>query len=129
MNLHILTGNIGQDARINDVNGNKSINFSIARNDKYTNKETGVVTEKTTWVNCTYWRRNGQSTDVAEFLKKGTKVLVHGEPNAHMYQDKEGRTQLSHDLNVQYLELLGSKPQTEAAAAEPAAAKADAFKA
>ena len=129
MDRYTLTGNIGQDARISDVNGNTSINFSIATNRKYTNKETGVVTEKTKWVNCTYWRRSGQSTEIAKYLKAGTKVLVEGEPDAHLYQDKQGVTQLSHDLNVQYLELLGSKPQTEAPAEAAPAAKAEPFKA
>jgi len=124
MDRYTVTGNIGQAAKVQEVNGNKSINFSIAINRKYADKD-GVVIEKTKWINCTYWRRKDASIEVAKYLTAGTKVLVEGELDVHTYLDKENKTQVSIDLNVQYLELLGSKPQTEAAPA----AKAEAFKA
>lgn len=117
MDRYTVTGNIGQAASVREVNGNKSINFSIAINRKYADKE-GVIVEKTKWINCTYWRRKDASIEVAKYLTAGTKVLVEGELDVHTYQDKENRTQVSIDLNVQYLELLGSKPQPEAAKQE-----------
>jgi single-strand DNA-binding protein len=122
MNRYTVTGNIGQAAKVQEVNTNKSINFSIAVNRKYVNKETGVEIEKTIWINCTYWRRKEQSIEVAKYLIAGTKVLVEGELDVHQYQDKEGKTQVSIDLNVQYLELLGNKPKEETASEAPAAA-------
>jgi len=123
MDRYTVTGNIGQAAKVQEVNGNKSINFSIAINRKYTDKD-GVIIEKTKWVNCTYWRRKDASIEVAKYLTAGTKVLVEGELDVHQYQDKEGKTQVSIDLNVQYLELLGSKPAaaTDAKTEEPATA-------
>ncbi len=117
MDRYTVTGNIGQAAKVQEVNGNRSINFSIAINRKYADKD-GVIIEKTKWINCTYWRRKDSSIEVAKFLTAGTKVLVEGELDVHLYQDKDNKTQASIDLNVQYLELLGSKPKE---ASEPEA--------
>ena len=124
MDRYTVTGNIGQAAKVQEVNGNKSINFNIAINRKYADKD-GVTVEKTKWINCTYWRRKDSSTEVAKYLTAGTKVLVEGELDVHQYQDRENKTQVSIDLNVQYLELMGSKPKevAEPAAAEPKAEK------
>jgi single-strand DNA-binding protein len=124
MDRYTVTGNIGQAAKVQEVNGNRSINFSIAINRKYADKD-GVVIEKTKWINCTYWRRKDSSIEVAKYLTAGTKVLVEGELDVHTYEDKDRKTQASIDLNVQYLELLGSKPKeaTEPAAADSQPAK------
>lgn len=122
MDRYTVTGNIGQAAKVQEVNGSKSINFSIAINRKYADKD-GVVVEKTKWINCTYWRRKDASIEVAKYLTAGTKVLVEGELDVHTYQNKENQMQVSIDLNVQYLELLGAKPKAETEA-EPEPAKA-----
>ena len=122
-------GNLGQDARVTDVNGNRSINFSIAYNRKYTDKD-GVMVEKTTWVNCTYWRRKDQSVEVAKFLTAGTKVFCEGQPDVSTYQNRDGQTVATLNLNITSLELLNSTAhrddddETAAAAATPEAAPA-----
>ena len=100
-------GNIGQDARVNDVNGNRSINFSVAYNRKFTDKD-GVIVEKTTWVNCTYWRTAKQSVEVAKFLTAGTKVFCEGQPDVSTYQDRDGHTRATLNMNIISLELISS---------------------
>ena len=105
-------GNIGQDARISEVNGSKSINFSLAHNRKFADKD-GVMIEKTTWVNCTFWRRDGASVEIAKYLTAGTKVFAEGLPETQMYQGKDGRMQSSLNLNVTMVELVGGNPVKE----------------
>jgi len=108
-------GNIGQNARVTEINGSKSVNFSVAHNRKYTNKE-GVETESTLWVNCTYWRRDNSSVEVAKYLTSGTRVFVEGQPSVDLYQDKNGKYQTSLNLSVSVIELLESKRTGEAPA-------------
>ena len=50
---------------------------------------------------------------MAPYLKKGTGVLVSGEPSTREYEDRDGIKRASTDLQVDKLVLLGSPKQGE----------------
>ena len=101
-------GNLGRDASIKEVNGKKVINFSVAHTEKYKNSQ-GVVTEKTTWVECSMWEKG----NVAPYLKQGQLVHIEGTPSVNAYETKEGKPAASLRLSVSAfgLQLLGSKKE------------------
>lgn len=101
-------GNIGQNAKITEVNGRKSINFSLAHNRTYTDAK-GVKVEETTWISCSYWKDKDQSTKIAEYLTPGTKVFVEGVPTVRTYKNKENQILAAFNLTVIHIELLGAK--------------------
>jgi len=101
-------GNVGQNAKITEVNGRKSINFSIAHNRSFTNAE-GVKTEETIWLSCSYWKDKDQSIKIAEYLTPGTKVFIEGVPSVRTYKNKENQSLSAFNVNVIHVELLGSK--------------------
>jgi single-strand DNA-binding protein len=103
-------GNVGRDATISDFNGNKAINFNIAENEYYTD-DNGNKVEKTTWFSCTYWRRDTQSTKIADYIKKGTKIFVEGTPEPKSYT-KDGKTIAYIQINIKNIELI-SKAQNQ----------------
>jgi len=105
-------GNVGKEAKVNETNGRKAINFNVAENQKYKDAE-GVQHEKTTWINCTIWRESNQSTEIAKYLKPGTKVFIEGLPSVDTYQNKEGKTVANINLNVKQVELLSAKDKEE----------------
>ncbi len=112
-----MIGNLGADARVNDTNGRKAINFAVAHNNEYKDSN-GQKVKQTIWVNCTIWRDKGQSAKIAEFLTSGTKVYVEGEPHVRTYKNKEGIEVAAMDLTVRRVELLSSQqvssqPQNE----------------
>ena len=100
-----IIGNLTHDATIKEVNNNRAINFSVAVNEKFRNKD-GQDVEKTYYYNCTIWRSKESSIAVANFLTKGTKVLVEGLPEARNYT-KDGAVVSYIDINVKELEFLG----------------------
>ena len=105
-----LIGHLGQDATVNDVNGRKVINFSVAHSEKYKNKE-GVEVNRTTWASCAYWT---ERINLAMYLKKGTQVYIDGFPEAKTYRNSntnEVMPQLS--VRVASLQLLSSNNKTE----------------
>lgn len=105
-----LIGHLGQDATVNDVNGRKVINFSVAHSEKYKNKE-GVEVNRTTWASCAYWT---ERINLAMYLKKGTQVYIDGFPEAKTYRNSntnEVMPQLS--VRVASLQLLSSGNKTE----------------
>ncbi len=97
----ILTGNIGNDAEVTSFdNGSKVVTFSVAHSKKWTDK-TGVKQEKTTWIRCNMWKQE----NLAQYLKKGVRVMVEGEIEARAYTNKEGQTVASLELNVFAIEM------------------------
>jgi len=105
-------GNIGQDANIQEVSGQKVINFSVAHNEKYLNAE-GTKVEKTTWINCSLWKKDG-NVSLAPYLKSGTKVFVSGHPQTRAYKDQNGVDKCELKMNVQRVELLGGNSEEKA---------------
>jgi len=98
-----IVGNLGKDCIVNEVNGKKVINFSVAHTERFKDAQ-GNQQERTTWVECAYWT---DRTAVAEYLKKGKMVYAEGAPSADPYQNKEGQPAATLRMRVQTIQLLG----------------------
>ena len=102
-----LIGNIGKDASVRNMDkGIVAINFPVAHNRNWGDKRTGEQRTKTTWVNCTIWKRDGANMRIVDFLKKGTLVEITGTPVAKGYlnDDQSVRTEIR--LNVAKTNIL-----------------------
>lgn len=97
-------GNLGRDAETRQVGNTTVCNFSVGVNLSF-KKGDGSIVERTEWVRCTLWGRFAEA--MAPHLKKGTGVLVSGEPKTHEYEDRDGNKRTSTDLQVDKLVLLG----------------------
>lgn len=105
-----IIGHLGQDATVNEVNGRKVINFSVAHSEKYKNKD-GAEVNRTTWASCAYWT---EKVNLGMYLKKGTQVYIDGYPEAKTYRNSntnEVMPQLA--VRVASLQLLSSNNKTE----------------
>lgn len=113
-------GNVVRDAQVKEINGRKVINFVVAVNSSY--KDTnGQKVELADFFNCGQWKDANQSTEVAKYLLKGTKVFVEGEPSAVLYKTKENQHAVDNRINVHMLQLLSaSKKDDNNAIKEPA---------
>lgn len=119
MNTVILTGNLGADAEIREVQGRKVASFSLAVSEYFKNKS-GENDTITTWVKCDLWTREA----VFPFLKKGTHVAVQGRLRSSKYDKEVGDKEkikvpmTAYNVLVDSVELLGSKKE-ESQADEP----------
>ena len=97
-----ISGNIGSEPEIRDVNGTKVANFSVAVNEGYTNKS-GEKVEKTHWYRVEAWDgSNGKglvSNVIEKYASKGTTVFVQGFPIIEEYE-KEGQKQRSFKVKL-----------------------------
>lgn len=120
MNIVILKGNVGQDARITNFdNGGKVAQFSLATTKRGYKKEDGTeVPEKTEWHNLVI-RKSGLAGVAEKFVKKGTPVLVRGELHTRTYQDQEGNDRYVTEVVVEDMELCGGKRAEAAPAPTP----------
>ena len=108
MNIAILKGNAGQDAKITTFdNGGKTAQFSLATTKPGYTKEDGTKVEpKTQWHNIVV-KRTGLAGVCEQYVKKGTPVLVKGEIETRDYEDSTGQTRRITEIVVNELELLG----------------------
>jgi single-strand DNA-binding protein len=117
INLHVI-GNIGRDASINETNGRKAINFAVAHNNDYKDSQ-GNEIKNTIWVNCTMWRKPGDSLKIKDYLTAGTQVFVEGEPSVRTYKNKDGIHVATLDCNVRKVELLGGSKKQDGGNVDP----------
>ena len=81
-----LIGNVGKDAVVRKMEkGVLALNFPVAHNKNWRDKRTGEQRTKTTWVNCTIWKKDGTNLRILDFLKIGSLVEVIGTPFAKGY--------------------------------------------
>jgi len=102
-----LIGNIGKDAIVKPMErGIIAINFPVAHNKNWKDKKSGASKTKTTWVNCTIWKREGSNMRIVDFLTRGTLVELVGIPYAkgHVTDDGSVRTEIR--LNVSDTNIL-----------------------
>lgn len=102
-----LIGNIGKDAIVKTMEkGVVAINFPVAHNKNWKDKRTGDQRTKTTWVNCTIWKRDGANMRILDFLTKGTLVEIVGTPFAKGYMQEDQTIKTEIRLNVSKTNIL-----------------------
>ncbi len=102
-----LIGNIGRDATVKTMDrGVIAINFPVAHNKNWRDKRTGETKTKTTWVNCTIWKKEGSTQRILDFLKKGALVELEGTPFAKAYAQEDGTIRTEIRLNVSKTNIL-----------------------
>lgn len=111
MNRAELIGNVGS-ITINDVNSVKVANISLATNERgFKTKDGKEVPERTEWHNIVLWR--GLAEIAEKYITKGTKLFVEGKLQTRDYE-KDGIKFRATSIIATNIELLGSKPQSEA---------------
>ncbi len=102
-----LIGNIGKDATVKTMEkGVIAVNFPVAHNKNWKDKRSGEQRTKTTWVNCTIWKREGANMRILDFLKKGTLVEITGTPFAKGYLQEDNSIKTEIRLNVSRTNIL-----------------------
>ena len=109
LNKVTLIGNLGADPEIRSTTGgNRVATFSLATSRSW-NNQSGDKQEKTEWHRCVVWNTKGsQLADIVEkYVKKGDKLYVEGRIEYRQWQDKDGQTRYSTEINVRELIMLG----------------------
>lgn len=114
MNKIILTGNLGHGATVRDVTKPDNsgttpvVNFSLAVKIGY------GVQAQTAWYGCSWWGERAEK--VSQWLTRGRRVLVEGEPGLRMWTKRDGSgTGAEIAVRVTNVELLGDARSDEGA--------------
>ncbi len=109
LNKVMLIGNLGNDPEIRSTTGgNRVASFSLATSRSWSGTN-GEKQEKTEWHKCVAWNSRGTGlVDVIEkYCKKGDRLYVEGRIEYRQWQDKEGQTRYTTEINVREMMMLG----------------------
>lgn len=134
LNKVTLIGNLGADPEVRSTaNGSRVATLSLATSRQWKNPS-GEKQEKTEWHRVVLWNNKAANlADIAErYCKKGDKVYVEGSIEYRSWQDREGQTRYTTEINGRELILLSGRgegaesfsgaPRAAAAATSPKAA-------
>lgn len=112
-------GNLGSDAEIKEIRGNKYVSFSVADTFRGSDGQGGRV-ERTNWVSVLWYGDGGR---LFPYLKKGTQVFVRGRMSIREWNDRTGEKQFSINANASEVTLCGTRGESQesTAVASPAA--------
>ena len=123
MNKLYLIGNLTKDPETRTTpSGITVCSFTIAVNRRFANSDGDRQTD---FFRIIAWRQLGELC--AKYLSKGKKVAVLGELQARTYQDRNGDTKMSLDVQADEVEFLSPKEETPAQRQAPKPASVDGF--
>lgn len=98
-----IIGRLTGDAKVSTLQSNREVvNFSVAVNDSYKKKD-GERVQLTEYFECAYFL----SSEVADYLTKGTLVEVTGRVSARAWMGRDGEPRASlnfHTSNIKFLD-------------------------
>jgi single-strand DNA-binding protein len=122
-----IIGRVTKDAQVHTLSNDKQVvNFSVAINDNYRNKQ-GDKVEQATFFDCAYWI----SPKIATSLTKGTLVELTGRVSPRAWIGQDGEPKAGLNFHTSKIKLHGGSGKPAAGetaetgeAAEPQQAKA-----
>lgn len=114
INKVILIGNLGKDPEVRHLdNGVKVTRFSLATTESYKDRD-GNRKEQTEWHNIVLWR--GLAEVAERFLKKGNTIYIEGKIRNRQWEDKEGKTRYTTEIQADNMTMLGGRKDNASAA-------------
>lgn len=91
-----LQGNITKDLELRGTNGGSVLNFTVASQRDFVDKQTGK--RESDFINCVAFNKTAEI--IAEHFAKGSEILVQGRMQSGSYENKEGQRVYTTDLIV-----------------------------
>lgn len=109
INKVILVGNLGKDPEIRYTPSGMAVaNFNVATTERWKDKTSGEMQERTEWHRIVAWGRLGEIC--GEYLAKGRQVYIEGKLQTRQWE-KDGVTRYSTEVVAAEMKMLGAKSQ------------------
>ena len=101
VNKVILVGNLGRDPEIRAMqSGDKVCNLSVATSERWRDRNTGDMNEKTEWHRVVIFDQ--KLIEVAEkYLNKGSKIFIEGQLQTRKWADQTGQEKYTTEVVLQ----------------------------
>ena len=106
-NKIIILGYLGRDPELRFTpQGTPVCDFSIATTERRKDKS-GEAQDHTTWFKVTFWRNKAEVAN--QYLRKGSQVYIEGTLSQREWQDRDGNTRTSLEVQGTDLQFVGSR--------------------
>ncbi|MGZ3699271.1 MAG: single-stranded DNA-binding protein [Bdellovibrionota bacterium] len=117
VNKVILVGRLGQNPEVKYTPSGAAVaNFSVATNESWTDKA-GAKQERTEWHRIVVWGKLAELC--SQYLSKGRQCYVEGRLQTRQWQDKDGQTKYTTEVNAQTVQFLGGNAGASAGGDRP----------
>ncbi len=101
VNKVILVGNLGREPEVRSMqSGDKVCNLSVATSERWRDRNTGDMNEKTEWHRVVIFDQ--KLIEVAEkYLQKGAKVFLEGQLQTRKWTDQQGQEKYTTEVVLQ----------------------------
>ena len=108
INKVILVGNLGRDPEVRYTPSGVAVaNFTIATSERWKDKATGEMQERTEWHRIVAWGKLGEIC--GEYLSKGRQVYIEGRIQTREWEDKEGIKRYNTEIVANEMKMLGTR--------------------
>jgi single-strand DNA-binding protein len=106
-NKIIIVGYLGRDPELRyTTDGTPVCDFSVATTERKKDKS-GEFQDVTTWFRITAWRRLAEISE--QYLSKGKQVYIEGRLSQREYQDKDGNTRTTLEVQASDIQFIGPR--------------------
>ena len=104
-NKVILMGNLTRDIELRTTSNGQSVaSFSLAVTRTWKD-QSGTQQDQTSFINCVAWGKAGEI--LAQYVKKGSPLLVSGRLDQRSYEDKDGNKRQAVEVVVEDFNFVG----------------------
>jgi len=120
VNKVILIGRLGKDPEVKYTpSGAPVAKFSLATDEVFKDRS-GEQQKRTEWHNIVAWNKLAEIC--GEYLTKGKQVYIEGSIRSRQWEDQAGNKRTAYEIVAREMRMLGSKADSDRAAAATAAA-------
>jgi single-strand DNA-binding protein len=120
VNKCIFMGHMGADPALTYLpDGRGVVNFSIACGERWKDKATGEVKERTEWIRCVGFGRRAEV--ISEYFSKGSQIYVEGKMRTREYE-KDGVKHWATEIVIDNFDFCGQRSGGNEAKAQQQAA-------
>jgi single-strand DNA-binding protein len=106
VNKVIIVGNLGADPEMRYTQNNTPVTtFRVATTDRWRDKGSGEMQERTEWHRVVAWGRLGEIC--GQYLRKGKQVYIEGRLQTRSWDDAEGQKRYMTEVVAQTMQMLG----------------------
>lgn len=101
-----VSGRLARDPETRQVGDTSVTNFTLGVSEKFKDKKSGEMKEKTAWVRCQAWGKIGE---IAAEGRKGDEVVISGKLETRTWEDKDGGKRESMEVNAWGVFVVGKR--------------------
>lgn len=98
-----LIGRIGNQIELKSNQDFIFLNFSIAIDDSYFNKETQEKVERTQWINCV--AKGKTAEHISKFYAKGNQIAINGKLTSRKFENESGKSVFITEVEIETADI------------------------